>query len=178
MAALALTNQSITVMKIRENGNWWLEETTFVFNREKATEIATMDECKEIIKRLLEIPWLKPNEITVEMDSGEEITADKYFRKVERWTLLRELPKIDFGGKCKNLECAKATLDLGDAIYVNGCEIWNDGRHYCWECYGSSANRRTLKDLRFIFSKIAKSEDYSFSVIPTNLPLQEIREVA
>lgn len=166
-------------MKIRERfGNWWLEDVTFVFNRNMATEITTLDECKDAIRRILEIPSLKPSEVVIELDSGEEITADKFFRKVERWELLHELPVINLGGKCKNLEHAKATLDLGDAIYVNGCcEIWDDGRYYKWLCYGSSANRRTLQDLRFIFSKIANSEDFSFSVIPTNLPYQEIREV-
>ena len=165
-------------MKIRGKLGWWCEDTSFVCVPEKATEIATMDECKEIIRRLLEIPHLKPRDIHIEVSESEEFSADRFFRKVERWTLLRELPKINLGGKCKNLACAKATLDLGDAIYVDGCEIWNDGRYYCWEYYGSSANPRTLSDLRFIFSKIAKSDDYSFSVIPTNLPFQEIREIS
>ncbi len=172
-----LHNQSITIMRIKGINGWWLEDTSFVFDRNKATNIETMDECKEVVKKLLEIPWLEPEQIVIE-DRLERIRGDRLFKKVSRYQLLRELKKIDLGGKCKNLAHAKELLDNGHSICVNGCEIWNDGSYYHWLHYGSSAHRRTLQELRFIFSKIADSDDFSFSVIPSDLGNWEIRNVA
>lgn len=165
-------------MKIRHQTGWWHNDNSFVCVPEKAAEIVTTDECKKIIRRLLEIPHIEPRDLHIEINGKEQFTADKWYRKVPRWQLLRELPIKNLGGKCKNLKRAKTLLDQGKTIYVNGCEIWNNGQYYCWINYGSSACRRNLNELRFVFHTIAKSEDYSFSIIPTNLGNWEIREVA
>lgn len=72
--------------------------------------------------------------------------------------------------KTKNLRAMYDALRLGAIVDCNGCQIYRTkgSRGYdlfFWRSFGSSANRVSLSELRFIVKKIAQSVDYSYKII-------------
>lgn len=60
-------------------------------------------------------------------------------------------------------------LQMGETIVVNNCRIWlhynvEENKHYIhWESYGTSATEMSLKDLRWILTKIANSTTFEWT---------------
>lgn len=56
------------------------------------------------------------------------------------------------------LEKIMQLLEEGKMIHVNHCDMWlSPGKEYIrWHSFGSSANRKTFKDLYFILWVIAE----------------------
>ena len=74
-------------------------------------------------------------------------------------------------GKNLNLKAMYEHLRCGRTVNVNGCKIYRrrsrrgDRDYFFWERFGSSANKVTMQDLRWICKVIAKSTDYSYTLI-------------
>ena len=71
--------------------------------------------------------------------------------------------------KENNLRRAFRDIKSGKIIKCKNCTIWYDyskrnRRHYIyWQNYGSSADRPSLENLRWIFETVAKSDDYTYT---------------
>lgn len=86
---------------------------------------------------------------------------------------------INLGTKTKNLKQMYEDLRDGCTVKCNGCEIWRSEpyTHYGngkpqkrpgylhWYYYGSSANRVSISELRWILNVIAKSPDFAYEII-------------
>ena len=73
--------------------------------------------------------------------------------------------------KTQNLKAMYEHLRCGRTINVNGCKIFRrrsrrgDRDYFFWEFFGSSANRVSMQELRWICKVIAESDDYEFEIL-------------
>lgn len=72
--------------------------------------------------------------------------------------------------KTENLKRMYNDLRLGAIVDCNGCRIYRaEGSRgydlFFWRYYGSSANRVSLSNLRWILKVIAESVDYSYQIV-------------
>ena len=79
----------------------------------------------------------------------------------------------------KEIEKIMQLLEEGKMIHVNHCDMWlSPGKEYIrWNSFGSSANRKTFRDLDFILREIAEYDGTQHIYINENRSIYEQPEL-